>query len=238
MKFRTIAQTYLLQLFGVTVIAVLAAFFAVQGNRALAEMIVDTEFILDFETVHSGVGTGTQRAQTFPVNTTGQLSHVDIWIKRGFDNYEHDLIVDIRPLTAGGIPVWDDNLARGTVTVAWDEVPQAKYYLNVDLMSQDISVTAGEQLALVLRSPTAPGWHYGILGSTGLGGQPSYPHGAACERDVDNPDPWVANTWDFAFRTHVIPIPEPGTATLTAIAALAIAGVVGLRHRRSSHLCR
>lgn len=141
------------------------------------------------------------QAQTFTVGMTGQLTSVEVLIE-GF-NQTADLLVDIRP-TINGIPVSDDSAILGEVAIPGSDIPGFPHTFNsADFSSQNIQVTVGSELAIVLKiDRSSPGGDYGWRGETG----DLYPSGVAYTRTstVD----WFAPlsddlTVDYGFKTFV-----------------------------------
>lgn len=188
-----------------------------------------------------GAGNGIDWTQTFTVGVTGQLIGFDVAVGRN-SVVVQPLLYDIRR-TVGGVATQDDTgpnvLVSGTVSAqAIPVVPPLTPQLplpsltHIDVSSAALSVTAGDLLAIVLRSDD-PGlqisggrtysW-YGL--STDIN---PYTGGAAFYRFGDSG--WVDQSGiDMVFQTEVTPVPEPSTLVL-----LAFGGVIALaasrRHR-------
>lgn len=141
------------------------------------------------------------QAQTFTVGITGQLTNIEVLIE-GF-NQTADLLVDIRP-TINGIPVSDESAMLEEVSIPGSEIPGFPHtFINADVSSQNIQVTAGSELAIVLKiDRSSQGGDYGWRGETG----DLYPSGVAYTRTGTTD--WVAPlsdglTVDYGFKTFV-----------------------------------
>jgi hypothetical protein len=141
------------------------------------------------------------QAQTFTVGITGQLTSVEVLI--GGFNETADLLVDIRP-TVNGVPEQDDSAVLGEVVVPGAEVPgYPSTFMDLDFSTQNIQVTSGSVLAIVLKiDRSSQGGYFSWGGETG----DLYPLGEAYTR-VNAVD-WFAPTSggltvDFGFKTYV-----------------------------------
>ncbi|RIL01803.1 MAG: hypothetical protein DCC71_17140 [Proteobacteria bacterium] len=182
------------------------------------------------------VGDARELAQTFTIEHTGTLRWIDLQLRRPTtfeDPYE--LVVDVRPTSAGGAPLEDDGAALATRTFASGQVPTflaPRTATRVDDLA--IPVAAGDVLAVVLRSPSAPenvapyDWFAGPAGDAYAGGA-AYCRGAAIEQCASG---WSELAGDMQMRA-VVEVPEPGGAA-PACAALAALGAVARRYARVS----
>jgi len=163
------------------------------------------------------------QAQTFTVGITGQLTNIEVLIE-GL-NQAADLFVDIRP-TINGIPISDDSSILGEVAIPASEISGFPYtFINVDYSSQDILVTSGTELAIVLKiDRLSQGGDYSWRGETG----DLYTSGVAYTRT--NTTDWFAPisgslTVDYGFKTFVNPIPIPPAIYLFVTGLLGLIGV-------------
>jgi hypothetical protein len=207
-----------------------------QGPYSLAGSVLDAHFDLGEPlTTSSGTNSNTEHAQTFTVLNTGQLTAFEIWVKPPQD--AGDLLVDVRPTRPGDepgaarLPVEDDNAALASFVWEWDDWTDGgtpKLWLSFDVTNDDIQVSAGEQLALVMRAPDSS-WPFKVLGHSPSNPGPVYAGGVPCERVIGNHD-WVdfSIVGDYDFRTYVNPVPEPGTF-LQCIGGFAVLMMLGRR---------
>lgn len=166
------------------------------------------------------------KAQTFTVGITGTLTRVDVDISRGSTA---DLLFDIRP-TVAGVPVESDGITLAAVTVPASNIPTTRGFFSVDINSFGVSVTAGEILAIVLRSDLDQVLDYTWYGHTIDG----YALGHHFFR---HPPGWPRPTWwsdvagsDLGFKTFVEPVPVPSTLLLLGSGMI---GVIGLMKKKS-----
>ncbi|MEA2081053.1 MAG: hypothetical protein U9P00_14605 [Pseudomonadota bacterium] len=141
------------------------------------------------------------QAQTFTVGITGQLTNIEVLIE-GF-NQTADLLVDVRP-TINSIPASADSAILGEVAIPGSEIPGFPHtFINADFSSQNIQVTSGSELAIVLKiDRSSQGGDYGWRGDTG----DLYSSGVAYTR-ASTLD-WFAPmsddlTVDYGFKTFV-----------------------------------
>jgi hypothetical protein len=161
---------------------------------------------------------GIDIAQTFTVGITGILGRVEVAVTR-LATTTGPLSVEIRPVIGGfPNPLNAPILADGLVFPA--DVPNGPTFgfVGVDLLSDNLVVTPGDVLAIVLRSDTAAGgyaWGY-------TAGDP-YAGGHAFFR-AHNPgtDPFLPGGGDQFFRTFVAPVTEPGSLALLALSLVAL----------------
>lgn len=145
---------------------------------------------------HAGVGGTTERGQTFVVEHDGTLAMVEIWLKKGDETVQASLVADIRPTDELGVPVEDDGEALEVVTTPATAVLPEESWLALGF---SVPVTAGQGLALCVRSSDVEGWNYGLLG-----GDDAYAEGGGAERDPEN-HPWSVGSSDYGFRVWVEP---------------------------------
>jgi hypothetical protein len=166
-------------------------------------------------------------AQTFTVGVTGQLTSLDLYITSNPGFPSSPLLFDIRPVSSSGAP-----LAANTSALISRAIPAANIpgpdtaFFTVDLTSSNLSIVAGDVLAIVLRSE---------LGNYGFGGAPYNPYGGGAffGRQVLASPGWTLDGFngDLGFRTFVEPasaVPEPSSlALLSCVVPL----VLGLRRK-------
>jgi hypothetical protein len=171
------------------------------------------------------------RAQTFNVGLTGTLTRIETPVTQGGTSFP--LIAEIRTTTAG-VPDAPNGGANvlGTVVIPASSIPvyippippepiAPQAFVEIDFSSQAIHVTAGQSLALVLRtddpSNFAYQWDMVNLGEYAGGGAFLSLDGVW---QAENP------SVDHRFRTFV-QIPEPSASLLTL--AFALIGVIQRR---------
>jgi len=136
------------------------------------------------------------QAQTFTVGITGQFIYAEVLIS-GFSQVA-DLLLDLRP-TLNGEPVADDSAILGVVRIPASKIPATFTFVSVDFGDQNIQVTAGSKLAIVLRiDRSSQGGDYSWRGETG----DLYASGVAYSRtNISN---WFAiPTVDTGFKSFV-----------------------------------
>lgn len=175
-------------------------------------------------------------AQTFTIETSGTLRWIDLQLSRP-STFEDlwDLEVDVRPTTVEGLPVEDDGAALATRTLTSGQVPNflaPRTATRIDELA--IPVTAGDRLAVVLRSPTSPenvapyDWFGGPSGDAYAGGS-TFCRGAAIPLCAAG---WADLASDMQVRV-VVEVPEPAGAALGAVARAAL-GSLASRYARPS----
>ncbi|MFC2019340.1 6-bladed beta-propeller [Chloroflexota bacterium] len=152
------------------------------------------------------------KAQVFTVGITGMLIRVDVDMNRDV-GATADLLLDVRP-TTGGVPVEDDAAALVTVRIPYSQVPDTRSFFVIDFAATPVPVTAGQVLAIVLRSDPDDG----SMGSYSWTGKSNneYPGGDHYFRHMPG---WPRPQWyieagpvGMGFRTYMATPPEPGDA--------------------------
>lgn len=149
-------------------------------------------------------GSYVDQAQTFTVGITGTLTNVEVLIE-GF-NQTADLLVDIRP-TINGEPTLDDSAILGEVAIPASDIPGFPHtFINADFSTQNINVTSGDELAIVLKiDRSSAGGDYSWRGETG----DLYDSGVAYTRaDLGSGYEWFSPTSggltvDYGFKTFI-----------------------------------
>jgi hypothetical protein len=96
-------------------------------------------------------------AQTFTVGLTGVLATIDLGIYRDPAANTGDVTLDIVP--AGALPAYDLSSSLFTTTIPIGSIPLLTTNLtSVDVSAAQLSVNAGDQLAIVLRRQSGPSW--------------------------------------------------------------------------------
>jgi hypothetical protein len=155
-----------------------------------------------FSTSAAWFNTNQEEAQTFTCGMTGTLAEVDLYISRFDSNNVGDLIVDIRACQADGRPTsTGDPLASATVPAASVPGNPAAFFA-VDFSAANLSVTSGEQLAVVIHVANDPGANvtYYWEGRSGN----LYTGGGFTDRVIGNYD-WqnISTDGDLGFKTFV-----------------------------------
>ena len=195
------------------------------GNPASAgPIVVDQEHASPPTGFDAAIGLS-EAAQTFTVGVGGRLAGVDLLLKRnGTDDVGPDLQVEIRA-TVGGLPISPSSPALAAAAVPRVQTPLDRSFLHVDFPEPRLTVTPGDQLAIVL---VAPGGGTEYLWNL-IGDTPSGDFFLRNLRAYGADAPWerISNalSFDAGFRTYV-EIPEPCGETLAALAVLALAGAI------------
>jgi hypothetical protein len=144
--------------------------------------------------------------QTFTVGITGQLSGVDFWILRG-GTPTAPITLEIVRTDGSGAPSTAPGDVLGSATAP---PPLSTGYVSWDLTPANISVTAGDELALVLSSTqdfNGSDRYDGLMGP--ISGPELYPPGDAwLHHPTTTPwEKWTPPGYgpiDFVFRTYVL----------------------------------
>lgn len=190
-----------------TITVYVAADGAIEPDETFFVDLSPAEAVLDqsFDGVPPGTQTSGQVSlgQTFTVGAAGFLDSVVVNVA----TRSSDIILDIRPTTSGGVPVFDDNLALASA--ALPNTNGVATDLNVNLSASALPVKIGDILAIVIRAPGSNG----IDWSAKYDAEATYASGAGYQRLASNP--WGLNfTSDYDFQTFVKPatsanIPSP-----------------------------
>ena len=158
-------------------------------------------------------------AQVFKVGITGKLTSVQAYIDKA-GSPTADVTLDVRTTTAG-IP--DTGGVLAATSVPSSAISFAGGFVQFDLTSANLFVSAGDELAFVLSSPedfTSNVSEYVAWAADTFYGQAAYPHGDAYHGDVDAGTASLLATRDLIFRTYVDPVPEPSTFVLLSLLGL------------------
>jgi hypothetical protein len=213
---------------------------AVLGLAAVTAGRVEAAFILDQSALPPMGGFGTEfhlngsidEAQTFQVGITGSLGIVDFLLSRDSAAITGTCVFDIRPVVSNGRAqaTWPPQEANSpvlvTASIAASTIPVANpAFVQVDFSASPIQVTAGEELAIVLRAPGVNGF----IEWWGQAGGSVYPNGNLFQRAPNlgvntwTIDPGGPSTATGGFETFVQPavvVPEPSSFVLSWSAAL------------------
>jgi len=166
--------------------------------------------ILEYDYISQIVDT----SQTFTVGVSGTLAHVDMRVGRHDDTVTDPLLFDVRT-TSGGIPSTPNSGGDilASVSIPASTIPTIgtadPAFFSVDLTPFTVPVTAGEVLAIVLRSNAPSNGSYVWVGTGGPLASDGYASGSAFQRGVfaAGPGPWGSPSGymndDLAFRTYV-----------------------------------
>ncbi len=170
----------------------------------------DIAMTLDQEIVPPGSGTSSmyighhpyggekEGAQTFTAGRSGTLTTIEIYVRNSSDPIPAgvDLQLDIAGVDANGEP--DEFEILGSTTFASDLLPTSTSFVAVDVADLQVEMVAGEQYAIVLRSPLLGTGAYLFAGDS-VGGV--YDGGTACSRNVSGG--WQQGINDNGIRTFV-----------------------------------
>lgn len=208
--------------------------------QALA--VIDQQFLPSSWSIDVNVGAGNVNdwAQTFTVGITGQLIGFDVVVDRN-SSVVQPLLYDIRR-TVGGVVTEDDTGSNvlASVSVSAQAIPVvsrppqlSSLIQHVDISGAGVLVTAGDVLAIVLRSDDpgqtrSGGDTYGWYGFyTDIN---TYTGGDTFLRYRNGDNQWDNYGGDLEFQTEVTPVPESSSFTLMAIGGV-IALAASRRHR-------
>lgn len=186
---------------------VVAAWLAAAG-AADGATFVDQQFEPDLTSgndASQAFGQGNDVGQTFTVGRTGTLRTVSVLLSLG-GGVTDPLTLDIRTTDVNGAPAEANTTppALASVTLAAAAIPGTAQWVSFDLSAADLAVTAGDVLAIVLRSGSGG---LGVIGYSRYGETlDPYPAGAAFFRDSTHTTAWLEMTgFDFGFATFVEP---------------------------------
>lgn len=212
----------------------IASVSSVHGESSAPSRIDQQHIVSDVLIAYPAVAI--QRlAQTFTVGITGELDRLDLQVGSGPERPIHPLTVEILKTNPDGTPDFSTSLVSITFTPSISLVPLRPSLLRVDFLDQQLSVHAGDVLAIGLSSNAYDiGGRYFWAGRERLAAE-SYLAG----------DLYTLHTFDYVglqnrgptdcgFRTYVRPIPEPSTLTLTWAGVFAAGAVLRRRARINS----
>jgi len=141
------------------------------------------------------------RAQTFTVGESGLLSKIDLMVWEPLPAGA-DLIIDVRQ-TTGGVPNESDAINDVLLTFSVSAgvlLTMKGEHMTFEVSQHGVQVTAGQVLAIVLRSPGGASTGY----SWGTDTQDPYLPGARHSRLHNGANVWVdSGGHDSGFRTYV-----------------------------------
>lgn len=150
-----------------------------------------------------------ERSQSFTVGMSGRLAAADLLLS---GQVGHDLLLEVRRALPSGLPSEAPDALLGAVITEFKGGPMTfSNWATFDFKGKGPLVTAGEQLALVLKVPGS--------GFFSWAGDFTNPYGGGSEsaRSSGTNGQWSANSGpnvDLAFRTYVEPVPEPSTLSI------------------------
>jgi hypothetical protein len=206
----------------------LTALFCAAGAAATDQL--DQSVPIPSPSGGSGLNHSFEYAQTFTVGRTGFLTRVVLGVEQ-FDGVTQNLLVDVRAVDQLKNPLEANSPVLAFASISPSAVPisgSVSPAVNVDLSAADLPVTAGEVLAIALRSNETNGY-YDWFG--GPQGQDIYAGGSGYMRNQYTNGLWSTHigsaAQDYSFKTYVssTPVPEP-------VSPAAILVLVGLLMRR------
>ena len=159
---------------------------------------------------------GKHLAQTFTIEHTGTLTHIELFLGR--DTTTHPLEIELFSVVDGA-PATSLGLAR---SFAPSEISTSRQAVLVDVANVD--VTAGTQIAVVLRSSGPYSW--GLTSAAYGGGSSFYDVGAGWTT-------WASNPTDFVLTVTTqtgSPPPPPVPTLAELIAALDVTAEMTHKH--------
>lgn len=185
-------------------------------------------------------------AQTFEVGLSGQFTSMDLLLTKRHDAHESSF----GPLTislynvASGMP-WTSRSATTIHSSTVGYAPNDGAWLNVDFSMQNLTVVAGEKLAIVVHRPGTTenvgepfyGFSLPISWYGGLFGEYSKGDAFMMNGNTGNWDKLSAYYdpnlpgMDFGFRTYVAAVPEPETYAMM-LAGLGMIGGIARRRKQ------
>lgn len=194
--------------------------------KLTAAPILDQEY--NPAVVNSGLGIGSRdRAQTFTVGLSGQLTGVELLMER-FSNSIGDLTVEIRS-TAGGVPGNSSGAVLATTTVSQSLMSLGTgsgsnaTFVAADLTAAGLFVNAGDVLAIALSGN--PSGEFGWFGGSDNG----YAGGSTYWRFPGDPNNWSAFSLDreqgfrtFVDASEISEVPAPGAIGILGLGLMAV----------------
>jgi hypothetical protein len=181
---------------------------------------IDQEYLVPPESTSilgSLVNSEFDHAQTFTVGKSGVLARIELGVYLSGPTTD-DLTVDIRPITVTGYPVSDNAMTLFSTRVPPEIIPKSDSFnflqpfnsVVLDVRTSNIVVKAGDQLAIVARSPSPIAYHW-WMGSSRVADV--YDRGTSFYREGGSIDPWISNDFlpfyrDNHFRTFIVPEPQ------------------------------
>lgn len=193
--------------------------FTLAAPRAGAVVILDQSYIMSpggsisAQFAHSTPGS--EIAQTLIVGQTGYLAQVNILVLRQ-SGTTSDVQLDVRDLAADGEPGPDTLL---TATLPALSVPSHALpipFITFDLSANEIPVTQGEGLALVLSADAGNAVYAGLGDIAPYLGHEPYPNGAFSNHFVGQNWNKFSPSADISFQTFVN-TPEPSALALVVM---------------------
>jgi hypothetical protein len=190
------------------------------GGLGTLDQAFDPSGSITLSAGFGGINTNQERAQTFQVGRTGTLTEIDVYSRR-VSAPGGNFMIEVRRTDAAGAPSNDpaDLLLQKAIPSA--NIGTAEAFLQVDISSANVQVSAGQTLAIVLYAgagtPSSVTYQW-----NGQDTNP-YPLGGGWEQVIGN------HTWgkdagtneDLGFRTFVA---APGISnTFTATVKLSAA---------------
>ena len=152
-------------------------------------------------------------AQTFSVGRSGWLTAIDLQVAESpfFPEQGGNLVVNILPTLDGKptSPVLLFQVGKDVIPTWNGQTPADVDFLHIELPTR-VPVTAGKLFAIEL-------FHTGFgSGEFVWGGSEADVYGGGQAFSRGFAELWGEEEHDFAFRTHVDPVPEPATWVLLA----------------------
>ena len=213
-------------------------------NNAIAATVIDQDFLIEWNSFNQF--NENPFAQTFTVGVTGQLEQIDLVLSQL--DPTGNLVNEVQN-TFNGSPIADNPNVLASLLIPLNQLPSSSPggtgpgVVNIDLSSANLSVTAGDEFAIVLHKDQGGlTGQYGVAWFGSSDPNLSYSNGSGWMLGAEGPgcgdiiifgdttpptgDCWPAwiesSTSNYTFKTYVSTIPLPPTFVLL------LSGLIGM----------